>query len=209
MADLQTTRISLHAVAELLIAGPQYAAHGDIRLRVLPGGFGSVVGPDVRVEGSRLQHEWNSYALDGRTVADVASEAGIEARGLDDVYSGGIGLTVDHVLSVDPDAAAEIADGFRRGNDALVAIAAGRDDVELVLWPEHFDVGISMDEVNYGVSPGDSFLDVPYAYVGPWQPDAFSGAFWNAPFGSARPVSELDDIEAYFAEGRALTQSPT
>jgi len=54
-----------------------------------------------------------------------------------------------------------------------------------VLWPEHFDIGITVAEVNYGVSPGDASIGEPYAYVGPWHvPD---GAFWNQPFGAARP----------------------
>ena len=37
-----------------------------------------------------------------------------------------------------------------------------------VLWPEHFDLAIDVDEVNYGVSPGDGYHGAPYAYVGPW-----------------------------------------
>lgn len=210
MSALESTRLSLHAVAELLIAGPQYADHGDIRLRVMSGGFGSVVGKDVRVEGGGLQVESTSHALDGRTLGDVAEEAGIVLRPLADVYSDVVAVGPDHVLTVDPDAASEIADAFRRGNDALVALASGRDDVEIVLWPEHFDVGISMDEVNYGISPGDSYLAVPYAYVGPWKPADHTGSFWNAPFGAARPVSEIDDLGAFFAEGQALAaQTPT
>ena len=86
-----------------------------------------------------------------------------------------------------------------------LALAALAPDVERVLWPEHFDLGLSLDEVNYGVSAGDTFLEVPYAYVGPWTPGAVSGAFWNAPFGAARPLTDLPDLAAFFAEGRALT----
>ena len=141
--------------------------------------------------------------LHGRSVADVADEAGLTPRPLDDIYSGGCGLTTDHVLTVDADAAAEIAEAFRRGDEALAAIAP---DAKRVLWPEHFDLGITVDEVNFGVSPGDSFLAVPYAYVGPWQREAYSGDFWNAPFGSARPLGEVADLAAYFAEGAALTR---
>lgn len=205
MADLRETRLSLHVVAELLLAGPQYAAHGDIRLRATAGGFGTVTGDDFRVVGSRLACGPTTYALDGRTVADVAAEAGIVPRALDDVYSGGCGLGADHALQVDADHAAEIAEAFSRGHEALTSFVGDREDVELVLWPEHFDLGISVDEVNYGVSPGDSFLEVPYAYVGPWTPSEFTGSFWNAPFGSARPVSEIDDLVAYFAQGATLT----
>ena len=28
-------------------------------------------------------------------------------------------------------------------------------DSSPILWPEHFDVGITLDQVNYGLSPGD------------------------------------------------------
>jgi hypothetical protein len=76
--------------------------------------------------------------------------------------------------------------------------------VEPVLWPEHFDVGIAADEVNYGVSPGDAGHQSPYAYVGPWT--ARQGEFWNAPFGALRPAAELADpraVAAFFAAGRA------
>ena len=37
-----------------------------------------------------------------------------------------------------------------------------------VLWPEHFDVAATEDEVNYGVSAGDDYHPTPYAYLGPW-----------------------------------------
>jgi hypothetical protein len=72
-----------------------------------------------------------------------------------------------------------------------------------VLWPEHFDLGITADEINYGVSLGDSWLGEPYAYVAPWQPR--SGKFWTtAPFGAAVPLRErgdVDSVAAFFAEG--------
>ena len=73
---------------------------------------------------------------------------------------------------------------------------------EPVLWPEHFDLGISIDEVNYGVSPGDAHVPEPYAYVGPWTPR--EGAFWNKPFGATRPMGESPDaraLVAFFREG--------
>jgi hypothetical protein len=59
--------------------------------------------------------------------------------------------------------------------------------------------------VNYGVSPGDAQLAVPYAYVGPWAPADFAGSFWNTSFGAAHPLSEIDDLGAFFAEGRTRT----
>jgi hypothetical protein len=202
MSDLVTTRLSLHAVAELLLAGPQFRQHRTIKLRVTPGGFGTVQPPEVRVNGTALVVADRSVSLDGRTVADLADQAGLATRPLDDVYTGGCGLTTEHLLSVDADATAEIAEAFRRGQEAMTALAP---EAERVLWPEHFDLGISLDQVNYGLSAGDSYLPVPYAYVGPWTPGEFTGAFWNAPFGAARPVDEIEDLVGFYAEGQSLT----
>ena len=52
--DLTRTRTALHGVAELLLADPQYAASGTIRLRVLTGGIATVSAPELRLEGSEL-----------------------------------------------------------------------------------------------------------------------------------------------------------
>jgi hypothetical protein len=76
-----------------------------------------------------------------------------------------------------------------------------------VLWPEHFDVAVTEGEVNYGVSPGDDYHPMPYAYVGPWTQR--TGSFWNAPFGAVRgldPRHDVDelaaDVVAFLTEGR-------
>ena len=53
--------------------------------------------------------------------------------------------------------------GLTRGHDALIAFAPAETPV---LWPEHFDVAIRVQDVNFGVSPGDGFIEEPYAYVG-------------------------------------------
>jgi hypothetical protein len=200
MSDLETTCLSLHAVAELLLAGPQFEQSKSIELRVTPGGFATVTAPDVRVKGAVLRLGDRLVTLSGRTVAEVASDAGLVARPLDDVYSGGCGLTAEHPLLVDDASATEIAEGFRLGEEAMTAFAPA---AHRVLWPEHFDLGITLGEVNYGLSPGDSYLGVPYAYVGPWKPSSYTGTFWNAPFGAARPVSDLGTTEAVLAFFRA------
>ena len=115
-------------------------------------------------------------------------------------------LPADALLEVDAAAANDVYRSLYAGGQALVVFAP---EEHPVLWPEHFDVSVAVDEVNYGVSPGDSFHDRPYAYVGPWQ--ARTGDFWNAPFGAARPLdlalteAELTDgIVAFFEQGRAL-----
>ena len=76
-----------------------------------------------------------------------------------------------------------------------------------MLWPEHFDVGITVDRVNYGVSPGDASIGSPYAYVGPWEVPA--GEFWTQPFGAALPVTDTTSpatILDFFRTGRDLAR---
>ncbi|MFI5706465.1 hypothetical protein [Kribbella sp. NPDC051620] len=195
---LVSTRRALHGVAELILAGPQYRLGGGIRLRVVPGGFGTVAAPDLRVDGDLLVLPGGSIELSGGTFAERAKEAGVVASRLDDVYSGGLKVDPDSRIEVDRAAARLIADAFARGDAALRSFDA---DTAPVLWPEHFDVGITLDKVNYGVSPGDENIPEPYAYVGPWSPP--TGAFWNAPFGAARLMAELPDPEAVLAFFRA------
>lgn len=205
MSDLVATRTSLHALAELVLAGPQHKLTGRIVLAVKPNGFGTILEPGLTVDGTELvTSAGRRVPLDGRTIAAVAKDAGVDPRSLADVYSDGAGLDEQHVLTVDTRAAAEIFDAFSRGDAALAAFAP---EETRALWPEHFDIGATRNEVNYGVSPGDGFLEVPYAYIGPWSLDGLSGAFWNAPFGAARPVAEIDDLVAYFAEGEALANA--
>ena len=202
--NLARTRQALHGVAELVLAGPQYAESHDIRLRVAPGGFGTVAAPDLRVEGLELVTPTVRLPLGG-TFGDLARAAGVEARALRDVYDDGPGVTEADPLQVDPGAATVILDAFAHGDTAMRAFAP---DQEPVLWPEHFDVGISLGEVDYGVSPGDSQVSEPYAYVAPWSPR--EGAFWNAPFGAARPLTDLPDAGSllrFFREGaRSVTR---
>jgi hypothetical protein len=198
------TRLSLHAVAELLLAGPQYDASGTIRLRVVPGGFGTITEPQLSVVGVALLTGSKEVLLDGRTIGEVAQDVGVTPRPLGDVQQDHTDLGPDDVLTVDAVGATEVAEALRIGAAALAAYAPTS---EAVLWPEHFDVGITVDEVNYGVSPGDDYSAEPYAYVGPWNREGLDDPFWNAPFGAAAPLSELGDeagVAAYFERGRAL-----
>jgi len=199
---LSATRRSLHAVAEQLLAGPQHRTKGTIRLRITPGGFGQLAGP-WRVEGTELVGPDLRVPLTG-SIAEFAEAAGVEA-GPPTIYSDHADLAADAPLAVDAAAAAEIADWYARGDAGLRAFAP---DEEPVLWPEHFDLGIALDEVNYGISPGDSGHATPYAYVGPWTPR--EGPFWNVSFGSLRPATELPDadaVAAYFTEGRGAARA--
>jgi hypothetical protein len=200
------TRRSWHGLAELVLAGPQYRRSGTIRLRPTPGGFGTVAEPPLRVDGTDLVAGDRRLPLSGRTYAEVAADAGVDVGAPAGLYGDGPGIEPDEEIVVDPAVAAVLADRLTRGDAALREFAP---DVAAVLWPEHFDLAISVDEVNYGVSLGDGYLAEPYAYVGPWRPR--TGPFFDAPFGAARPLSELPDaaaVAAYFAAGRAAAHDP-
>lgn len=195
---LAATRRSLHGVAEHVIAGPQKRRFDTIRLLVAPGGFRGLHLP-VRVEGTDLVADGVRVPLAG-TYRALGEAVGVDPGAPVGVYTDTSGTSVDDEVAVDPAAAALLAGCWARGDAALRALAP---DADVILWPEHFDVGIGVDEVNYGMSPGDAFCAEPYAYVGPWTPR--EGDFWNVSFGALRPASDLPDVAAvlaFFEEGR-------
>jgi hypothetical protein len=122
------------------------------------------------------------------------------------VYVAATELELDTSLPVDPDVAEQVGDWLALADEALARFAERHQELApsgRTLWPEHFDLGLAMTEVNYGASPGDDALAEPYLYVGPWAPR--SGPFWNQPFGAAVPASAIgsvDDAVAFFEHGR-------
>jgi len=210
-AIYRRTLHSLHGVAELILAGTQRRANRSIKLTVTDDGFAT--GPLPRppwllaVHGTHLVVGDNELVLplEG-TFADLAAYAGVACAPPADAYPPASGRTAADRLQINPKAAAELLAALRAGDHACRAFAAAHapaDPPVPVLWPEHFDVGITIDAVNYGVSPGDDAIPYPYAYVGPHVQRP--GAFWNEPFGAARAVSELADADgvlAFFEEGR-------
>ncbi|HTC71067.1 MAG TPA: succinate dehydrogenase/fumarate reductase iron-sulfur subunit [Acidothermaceae bacterium] len=205
------TRVSLHGVAELLLAGPQRRANRSIKLVVTDDGFATgplprppwllaVRGTDLVVGDGTL-----TLPLHG-TFADLAANAGVACAPPADAYPPASGCKGSDRLHVDPAAASELFHALALGDHAcrvLAATFAAAAPPTPVLWPEHFDVGVALDEVNYGVSPGDDAIPEPYAYVGPHR--ARKGKFWNQPFGAARPMTEFEDADAvlaFFEEGR-------
>jgi len=200
--ELSTTRRALHAVAELLIAGPQYQADGDIRLAARLGGFGGWVGlTPTAVSGTELITSTDRFPLGG-SVNELGRRAGITPRVLRDVYTDGPAFSLDEPTNVTASAAEVLLRAFTDGDAALRLLDPGQVPT---LWPEHFDIGISVAEVNYGVSPGDAVIGEPYAYVGPWRVP--TGPFWNHSFGAARPLSQLAAPQAileFFLEGQDI-----
>jgi len=201
--QLRATRVALHAIAELVMAGPQHRASGTIRLQVSPGGFRTRHQPVLAVDGTDLLIGQMRYPISGHTSWELAASAGVEAGAPQGIYHEGSGIDVDDRLLLDPTAASTLANALMLGDAALRALEPGCDPV---LWPEHFDVGIRLANVNYGLSPGDGFLAEPYAYIGPDQIPT-GVAFWNVPFGAARPITAFADTDAlqdFFRTGREL-----
>ena len=110
----------------------------------------------------------------------LGAELGVAAGRPDGAYDGGSGVDPGETLAVDPGHATVIMGALALGQDALVAFAPGESPV---LWPEHFDVAIRVHDLNFGVSPGDSFIEEPYAYVGvsPRRPGTGSGTLLLVP----------------------------
>ena len=152
----ETTRDALHALAEDVIAPARKAVDGRIRLRWLPGGFGTPrFGADqqIRVEGDEL------------------------------IVAGGDSPRRE-ALAVDPGAARWLGELYAFVLSALEDLRAHVSADEPVLWPEHFDYAIAAGDeaagsrANYGGSPGDEDHREPYLYVAPWM--AREGELWNA-----------------------------
>jgi hypothetical protein len=198
-----TTRRSLHGVAELVLAGPRYVAGGSMRLRADDDGIRTWDDPPLRLSGGELLHDGSRTPLDGLTFGEAAAAAGLTAQSLDHVYRDGSHVTADERIVLDLSEVGRLEKALALGRAALRAFAP---DTEPILWPEHFDIAVTVGDVNYGVSPGDAYHDLPYAYVGPHQ--VRRGAFWNAPFGAARPVTDFAGAAAlvvFFAEGAAAS----
>jgi hypothetical protein len=213
--NLPVTRRSLHGVAELILAGQSYRSAGRIRLAVLPDGFATVAMPDeparLVVQGTEIVVE----AADGDrrhvpmegTFGELAAAVGVECGAPVGLYDDTTGLGPDDYVAVDPHDTATLFAWFAAGDTALRRFADAHADggTRPILWPEHFDVAITVDEVNYGVSGGDTAHPQPYAYIGPWTPR--EGDFWNVSFGALRGLDELgadaDAILQFFEAGRS------
>lgn len=211
-----TTRRSLHAVAEHVLSAALYAANGRIGLRATPRGFGT---PEFDHDGATRQILVRGTDLEVRdrdttrrtpiTTLRAASElVGIDPGAPRDVYTPTTPLDLDTPLVIDAGQARAIADWYALVDEALEQLRAESADERPAmtqLWPEHFDLATTIGEVNYGGSPGDDEHDMPYLYVGPWNPPPRDG-FWNESFGACRPadvVTSVADALAFFREGRA------
>jgi hypothetical protein len=215
LEDLIAARTAVHGLAEHVFAPAARSGTGSVRLRMHEGALSTPPLPAGGSGGpSRLE------LRDGRvarspggpvvsftgTLGDLAAALGVEFGLTDPPYTPASGCGPGHLVDVDPRAVELILAAWRVGDAALRRL----DDSQApVVWPEHLDVAITRDGVNYGVSPGDGFEPWPYAYAGPHEPR--TGDFWNAPFGAARRLSDLTpgggvaagDVLAFFQAGQA------
>lgn len=200
-AALAATRAALHAVVELVLAGPQHRASGTIRLAVVPGAVQTVAAPRLRLEPTCLSGPGGQASLlDTTSPLALGAAVGVEAGAPVGVYLPTSVAAPDEALSVDADLATALFDWFAVGAAALIGHAPTE---RAVLWPEHFDLAVTVDGVNYGISPGDGFSAQPYAYVGPHSP--VDDPFFDVPFGALRTWTQVPDaasVAAFFAEGR-------
>ena len=201
--SLEQTRDGWHRVAEHVIAAAQYADSGEIALRVMANGFGTTSGQrQLSVLGTQLvvADDSGTRSAPLTTITAAAALVGI-APGLPaSVYPPATPLAPDDVLHLDAASAQRLADWYLLGDEALRRLASDTGSAqEPILWPEHFDVGITLDAVNFGASPGDDRLAQPYVYVGPHAGPPTRDEFWNTSFGAARTIDEIPSVDAAVA----------
>jgi hypothetical protein len=199
---LSATRESWHRVAEHVLAAAEYADTGEITLRPVAGGFQTthpirghrvltvlstqlVVTDDVDVRATPLT-----------TVAAAADFVGVQPGMPASVYPPATPLEPDAPLHVDDASALLLAGWYELADAALRQFASdyGPSSPQPILWPEHFDVGITLGSVNYGASLGDEYVAQPYLYVGPQSGPPVRDDFWNAPFGATRTIDRVGSV---------------
>lgn len=208
-----TTRIALQQVAVHVLARRRHDVTRRFGLRPSAGGVATpafVVGDDVevvRTSGRFLVVE-RGGAMTAAPMTTLAAAAELVGVDLEAEFSVGSDTPAPRhpaaALDIDDGAARTLGDWWAFGREVIDeaiagAIATGGSAPAATvaqLWPEHFDLGATLElgaeHVNVGASPGDVFSDEPYLYVGPWSA-ARPGdpAYWNAPFGAALTSSAL------------------
>lgn len=199
------TRRRLHGIGECLMAGPQRRAGGRITLRVTPGGFATTGAPALRLDGTDLVVDESTRVAITGTFADLADALGVDFGAPPDGYPDGSEASATDDVSLDA-ASARLIQHWYLLADAALRVMAPRQTP--ILWPEHFDVAILLDDTSYGASPGDAFHATPYAYVS--NADHGDSDFWNAPFGAVRSHEQMhgiDDLVTFWRAAQTLLKA--
>jgi hypothetical protein len=191
--QVSETRDALRALACYAIAPAQKLRIGRIGLRAVEEGFGTRLfddGTRISVHGDALT--WGRRRTPITTVRAAAAFVGIAPSSDPGVGHDLPPYAPDAPLVVDREASLALGRWYAFGDELLQQLRARTQVVSMTeaqLWPEHFDLAVTVElpsaaRVNVGVSPGDPFHDEPYVYVGPHDLSGLDGAFWNAPFGA-------------------------
>jgi hypothetical protein len=219
-SELQTTRESLHRLAEHVLAAGRYQQVGRIGLTVVDGGIAT---PPFGEDGRTLGIERGALVLRvgaKRQTAPVSTLraagefVGIEPGAPANVYHPATPCDLDAPLALDDQALKQLTDWYSLAFTALTRFVTEIADDEpsgITLWPEHMDVAIRAADINYGASPGDTEIPEPYLYVGPNPPLPTTGdGFWNASFGAALRWDEVHSVEdalAFLHRGRSYARA--
>ena len=189
-ATYTVTRRRLHGIGECLMAGPQRRAGGRLTLRVTPGGFATTGAPALRLDDTDLVVDEHTRVTVTGTFADMADALGVDFGAPPDDYPDGSDVNATDDVSLDTASARLLQDWYLLADAALRVMAPRQTPI---LWPEHFDVAILLDDTSYGVSPGDAFHATPYAYVSSGHRNGSD--FWNAPFGAIRNYERMRSLD--------------
>lgn len=190
------TRDALHAVAEQLLAAARYRATGRIGLRPTPGGFGTPPygdGEVLRVDGCELVHARGGQERRAplTTLTAASAFAGVPL-GAPPVYEAATSLDPDAPLPLDPRAALTLARWYAFATGILEEIHKSYPQASaLTLWPEHFDLAITIGGATLGASPGDNWIAEPYLYASPGDDRHRTGAYAAYPWGAAMTYTDL------------------
>lgn len=207
--EFASTRESLRALACYVIGPARKAQTGRIGLRPVGDGFGTPPfddGTRLVVRGDELAVD-PGYAARITTLRAAAELVGVELSPDPDVGHELPLYEPDAPLAVDRGASLLLGRWYGFGQrvlDELAATWTAETISEAQLWPEHFDLAVTVElddgrKVNVGFSPGDTFSAEPYAYVGPHDTAALQGDYWNAPFGGFLPYAGLTSEAAALA----------
>src|SRR3954451_290339 len=109
------TRRSLHACAELLLAGPRFRETGTLRLRVGPRGFGTWEEPYVGQSAGDLVTDHPRDGLVGLAFERAGVLAGLETSRLDDVYGDGPKVDPSETIRLDRQSGRGVEEGLVLG----------------------------------------------------------------------------------------------
>jgi len=206
--------MAMHTVAEHVLCAVRYAAAG--RVGLTPGGDGIATPEfDGRVVGLSGVDLVDAVAGRERRAPVTTLRAAGEFFGVTPaappLWTPSTNRDLDALLDVDADSVAAITTWFSVVSAALATMHPAAP----TLWPEHFDLAVTVAGATYGGSPGDVTHAMPYLYVTPpgdLDPDG-DRRFWNEPFGASLSydrVAGVADAVAFFAAAEAhLAPRPT